>query len=223
MSLFTEMMAEMAQSKNVSNLIVGQAYLTEGSHDVRITAVDTSEIENDKGGTFKITFEDDKGNAHNQFIYLSSVNKRTRKPEVGYGFRLLLSGLFPDMATLVKFAGAAENNPRIVESFNGMRLNITLEIGSGTVAKALPADEGELPKYAGFAADGTQVTPAYATTKEVYDHVKADPVMCGKRAYLQVAGVKATHKAENAAAFDLALSHLAKAADAKKHLSKGSF
>jgi hypothetical protein len=90
------------------------------------------------------------------------------------------------------------------------------------VAKALPAAEGELPKYAGYLAD-EKLTPEFGTVKEVYDLVKADPVTYGKRAYTQITAVKATHKAENIAAFESAVENAAKFKALKPKQAKASF
>ena len=203
MELFASLAKELSTATNVSSVLVGQPFLGEGTHAVRITSIDTADMDQNK---LVFTFEDANGHTYVDRGFMTGENFKTKKPEFSYGFRLILSGVLPGIQSLIKFGAATAADPKFVESFTGMSLSITLSYGKGILAKAIPGMPDTLPMYGGYDQEsGEMITEAHADTKGVYDEVKARAL---KRSYLRISGTKCTHKDENATAFDRAIASI---------------
>jgi hypothetical protein len=183
---FLAALAATKESKNVESVLVGSNYMSEGTHDVTIKAVDTAKIDE---GKIDVTYINDEGKEYRDQMYLTS-----KDGELSFGVRLLLSAVIPDTAALEAFLDLAARDDKAFELFTGMKLRITLEPGPGIQARATGSGT-----FAGFDVKSNEkVTEEFEDIKAVYDDVKAKEL---KRSYLRPRNLKDTSSESNVPQF----------------------
>jgi hypothetical protein len=166
-NLFAQVTQRMLQTKDLDVLVKGSKNLPEGDHEVTITAVDTENIGKNR---VKVTFQDDEGNSHNEFVNLLNRDGN----EWGFSFRLLLSALFADKDAITQFVEMVGAESEEIACITGMKVRIKLERGDGVIIKS---DANGL--YAGYEYDasakttGSKVTDDYEEAKQAREAVKA--------------------------------------------------
>lgn len=193
-SKFAAMAARARETKNLDKLIPGDSkYLGDGSHDVTITAVDSSKV-NDKG-VVSFTFENADGKAHTENVFLSDY---TDKAAFSLTIRRVWAALFNDRDAIDSFLQEMERN---VEAFNlctAMKLNITLKPGPGYVIKV--NDEKQFGAY--DSKDGKLLSGLFDNIEDA----KLDAGAKGhKRSFRRLNDAKATHADSNRKQLDAAI------------------
>lgn len=204
---FKSVAGNLKASKNLDTVLVGSGFLGEGAHDVIIKSVGPR---TDKTGEVienqvEIILVGDGDKEHRESVYLT--NKEGT--ELGYGLRMLLSGLIPDKTLLEQFMDAAgEQGEKAMEMFTGMKCRVTLRPGPGFQARSLGNGRFaafEIGKKGDVVGqiDGTE----FDTIDEARDAAKAQGLY---RSYLRIVGVTATNVEGNAVAFATALANKGK-------------
>lgn len=203
--LFAAALAAFKQNKNVESILVGTSYLSEGTHDVTIKAIDVKDIDT---GKVRVVYVNSEGKEFSDNMFLTD-----REGGFSYGLRAFLSAISGgDTEVLSKFIELVTSDDHALEIFTGMAMRIILEPGKGIQARATGSGG-----FAGFDLEsGEKATPEFEEVKEVYNYCKANDL---KRSYLRLKGSKATSAEKNVAAFWTAV----KAKESSKSVMGASF
>ena len=172
-------------SKPVEIVVAGTEYLTEGVHNVTVTAVDINQFDNDRVG---FTFATEDGKTHNEMVFLTDSKSG--------GLSLQLSRLLTGA-----FGGDSEANQLFLQSaaegkswgvFVGMKIQVRL--AKPNKGYEIKTNANKL--FGVYDRANGELFPE--SEKEDYaeavDFIKANNL---KRAYLRMTSVKATAKEAN--------------------------
>jgi hypothetical protein len=209
MSKFSDAIKNARATKSLDKVLQGSGsnYLPEGTHDVSISAVDSSQIDT---GKLTVIYADAAGKQFKDMMFLMD----SRNPdEFSIGVRRLWAALLQSTSALDAFFAEFEINPEAFNMFTGMKLRLTLAPGKGYVVNV----NGQ-QKYQAF-EDGVPQTEEFDTVQEARDAAEAKGL---SRAYLRIKKAEATNGEANVAAFLSAVAERQKAASNGSVLS-GNF
>jgi len=194
--LFKQLAQASQETKALDKILSGGTWLTEGTHVVSITAVDSTEIDNEKGGRIKVTYESGgKNKDDNMFLYNREGN------DWAIGVRKFWAALIPSPIALGKFMASLEKDDQAFELFTGMKAQITLKYGKGF---RVSSREGA---YVCIDELGVQVGEPAEDLETARENGKAAG---GSPSFLKVYDMKATNAEENIAILDKAIAAKAK-------------
>jgi len=208
---FAAAVAATKASKNLDTVLVGAKYLDEGTHNVTVQSVDTSNAE--QNNRLKVVFIDNDGKVHNETVFIMNRDGN----DFGYGLRQLWSALIPDTAALSAFFDAVEVDDTAFEMFTGMKLRITLIPDRGFQIKSLGSGT-----YAAFDVEsGERVSDLeFATVAEAKDDAEARGL---KRSFSRIVRMEATNVDDNIQSLNTAIESRKRAQDAARHFGPSGF
>jgi hypothetical protein len=194
--LFRQLAQQSQETKVLDKILSGGTWLTEGTHEVTITAVDSTEVGEERGKV-KITYESGgKTKDDNLFLF------NREGTDWSISARKFWAAIIPSTVALAKFMATFEKDEQAFELFTGMKAQITLKYGKGF---RVSSRDGV---YVCIDETGTQVGDPAEDIKTAQENGEAAG---GKRAYLNVYDMKATNAEENIAILDKAIAAKAKA------------
>lgn len=189
---FKAALAKAKGTKDLNTFVQGSnsKYLKEGTYDVTIVGVDTSNIAN---GRISFTLEDGDGKQHTERGFVMSQDG-----DLSHTVRGLLGATIPNIEALDKFFDELGENDSAFEMLTGMRFRATLDYGKGckvvsnSNSKYVVTDngvvisEGEFDNY-----------------KDANEEIKARG---WKKAYINVQKAEATNGPANISSLEFALA-----------------
>jgi len=207
-SKFQAALRKSVESKSVDQLLVGSNanYLPEGSHDVVIQSIDTTQI-SEHG--IDIIFLGAEGKAHKERFFLMEYNGE----EVSRQIRNLWAATIPNKDAIAKFIDEImEDNFKVFDMLTGAKLRIVLQRAKkGFITKV--DSEGSYAAY--DVESGEKLTEDFPKAKDAQETAKASGL---KQAYVKVYRQEVTNAESNIATFNLAIEAERKA----KNSSGGS-
>lgn len=193
-SKFAIMAAQARETKNLDKLIPNDnKYLGDGTHEVTITAVDSSNIETK--GRVDFTLEDANGKSHTENVFLQDYND---KAAFSLTIRRLWAALFNDRDAIDSFLQELERNGEAFNMWTGMKLAVTLKPGPGWVTHV--TDDKKF--VARDSKDGRYLTNLHDTIEDMKNEAGAKGL---KRSFRRISEAKATHADDNRKQLDAAL------------------
>ena len=208
---FQQMAARLNETKNLDTILpgTGNKYLGEGSHDVKIVAVDSSMFDR---GSVDITFEDKDGKSHKEKAYIWDMNDAD---SFSLTIRRLIAALIPDKAALEAFLGElAAGNKEAFNLWTTMQCNITLKPGAGWTMHS----DGAGMFVAKDTKTGDVVAGPHANAEDVKNEAGAKGL---KRAFRRIFDTKATNVDANVAGLNARIAARKKAAGGSDGLTVG--
>lgn len=190
---FLDVLKKTQKQKDLSEVLVGTGtkWLNEGTHNVHILGVDTSDLENDR---LSVTYTDADGTSYTDKLFILDFDKQG----FSIGFRFLLTGLFNDPEMFGVFLEAVEEDNEMFQAITGMKLKLTLSYSKGWFVKALDSN-----MYAAFDREtDAQVTEAFPSIEEARDAANDKGL---KKSYLRVRRLEPSHAESNAASLYVAI------------------
>lgn len=185
--------ASMRETKNLDTVLVGGNYLDEGTHDVVVQSVDSTQMDENK---LTVTFADDKGKIFTDRMFLMNRDGT----EFSLSTRQLWSATIPNKDALARFMDLAATDDHVFEMLTGMKLRITLKRGPGFTVQATSA--GDFAAYTVDDKGNIEKDPIAGTAAETIAESRESAEAAGlKRSYLRIRGTQATDGETNVKAF----------------------
>jgi hypothetical protein len=202
---FSAALSKLKETKNLDAVLVGTDYLSVGTYEVYIKAVDVADVDDNK---LKITYATDDGKEYTSRIFITSTDGE----QLSYDVRRLLSGTIPNKELFGKLLEMADQDNNNWTILTGMRTKITLQPGKGYQVRA---NEGG--KFVVYELDrkGETVGPLLDEEFDDIGTARDTAKAAGfKPSYLNISRSEATHAESNGAAFNVACESLSKPARA---------
>jgi len=193
MSKFLEAMKNARATKGLDKVLQGSgsSYLPEGTHDVTITAVDSSKFAED---SIEVIYADDAGKQQKDRVFLVGNDG-----DIGYKVKNLLAATIPSTVAYEAFFNElASGNTEAFNMLTGMKLRITLGFVSGYKIN-LVKDPIEGNKFQAVDVENNAPqTELFQTVDEARTAAEAKGL---NRAYTRVKKSEANNGEANVAAF----------------------
>ena len=191
---FESMISNLNVTKNLDQILPGAKYLGTGSHDVKITAVDSSMFDR---GSVDIVFEDSESRTHKEKIFLYDMKDDSK---FSIATRKILAATIPDTEAFgALLAELARGNKEAFGLLTTSKLNITIGDGNGWLAHS----DGSERFVAKDVKTGNVVAGPCVTIDELKTEAGAKDL---KRSFRRLFDAKATHADANVSAFNARIS-----------------